>query len=81
MKCDDDTKGQKNYSQRFLQPILKQRSQPATPHSISRKFDSSNLQNLMTSPNHPDMNSQMLTELDTSDEEIPGCVDDPFDLP
>ena len=23
----------------------------------------------------------MLTELDTSDEEIPECVDDPYDLP
>ena len=27
------------------------------------------------------MNSQLLTELDTSDEEIPECVDDLYDLP
>ena len=44
-------------------------------------FDSSNLLNLITLPNDPGMNSQMLTKLDTSDEEIPECVDDPYDLP
>ena len=44
-------------------------------------FDSSNLLNLITSPNSPGMNSQLLTELDTSDEEIPECVDDLYDLP
>ena len=44
-------------------------------------FDSSNLLNLITSRNDRGMNSQMLTELDTSDEEIPECIDDPFDLP
>ena len=27
------------------------------------------------------MNPQMLTDLDTSDEEIPECDDDPYDLP
>ena len=27
------------------------------------------------------MNSQLFTELDTSDEEIPECVDDPYGLP
>ena len=48
---------------------------------FGRNFDSSNLLNLITSPNDPGMNSQMLTELDTSDEEIPECVDDPYDLP
>ena len=48
---------------------------------FGRNFDSSNLLNLITSPNYPGMNSQMLTELDTSDEKIPECVDDPYDLP
>ena len=48
---------------------------------FGRNFDSSNLLNLITSTNDPGMNSQMLTELDTSDEKIPECVDDPYDLP
>ena len=47
---------------------------------FGRNFDSSNLLNLITSPNDPGMNSRLLTELDTPDEEIPECVDDPYDL-
>ena len=34
-------------------------------------FDSSNLLNLMTSPNDPAMDSHMSTEFDTSEEELP----------
>ena len=48
---------------------------------VWKKLDSFNLLNRITSPNKPGMISQMLTELDTSDEEIPECVDDPQDLP
>ena len=48
---------------------------------FGRNFDSSNLLNLITSPNDPGINSQMLTELESSDEELPECVDDPYDLP
>ena len=48
---------------------------------VWKKIDSFNLLNLITSLNHPGMNSQMLNKLDTSDEEIPRCVDDPYDLP
>ena len=48
---------------------------------LGRNFNSSNLLNLATSPNNPDMKLQMLNEFDTSDEEIPRCVDDPYDLP
>ena len=48
---------------------------------FGRNFYSSNLLNHATSPNNPDMKLQMLIEFDTSDEEIPRCVDDPYDLP
>ena len=35
MKCDFDTKWPENYSKPFLQPVLKQRSQPATHYFVS----------------------------------------------
>ena len=47
---------------------------------FGRNFDSSNLLNLITSPNDPGMNSQMLTEFDTSDEELPKS-NDPYQVP
>ena len=48
---------------------------------FGRNFDSSNLLNLITFPNDPGINSQMLTELESSYEELPECVDDHYDLP
>ena len=48
---------------------------------FKRDIGYSNLLNLITSPNDPGINSQMLTELESSDEELPECVDDPYDLP
>ena len=47
---------------------------------FGRNFDSSNPLDLITSPNDTGMNSQLLTELDTSDDEIPESVDDPHPL-
>ena len=81
MKCDGDTEK--------LQPAVlaantqTKKSTSYTPFyfMFGRNFDSSNLLNFITSPNDPGMNSQLLTELDTSEEEIPECVDDPYNLP
>ena len=80
MKCVGDTEWTEK-----LQPAVPavntqtKKSTSYTPFYLmfGRNFDSSNLLNLITSPNYADMNSQMLTELDISDEEIPECVDDP----
>ena len=59
------------------------RSTSYTPFYLmfGRNFYSSNLLNHASSPNNPDMKLQMLIEFDTSDEEIPRCVDDPYNLP
>ena len=84
MKCDGDTK----WSEK-LQPVViaantqTKESTSYTPFYLMFEinFDSSNLLNLITSPNDPGINSQMLTELESSDEELPECVDDPYDLP
>ena len=48
---------------------------------FGRNFDSSNLLNLITSSNDHGINSKILTELESSDKELPECVDDPYDLP
>ena len=84
MKCDGDTEWTEK-----LQPAViaantqTKKSTSYTPFYLmfGRNFDSSNLLNLITSPNDPGINSQMLTELESSDEELPECVDDPYDLP
>ena len=84
MKCDGDTEWTEK-----LQPAViaantqTKKSTSYTPFYLmfGRNFDSSNLLNLITSPNNPGINSQMLTELESSDEELPECVDDPYDLP
>ena len=83
MKCDGDTE----WTEKLQPAVLAANTQTKKSTSYTpcylmfgRNFDSSNLLNLITSPNDPCMNSQMLTELDTSDEEIPECVDDPYDL-
>ena len=84
MKCDGDTEWtEKLQPAVFAANTQSKKSTSYTPFYLmfGRNFDSSNLLNLITSPNDPGMNSQMLTELDTSDEEIPECVDDPYDLP
>ena len=84
MKCDGDTEWTEKLQPAVLaanNQIKKSTSYTSFYLIIGRNFDSSNLLNLITSPNDPGMNSQMLTELDTSDEEIPECVDDPYDLP
>ena len=47
---------------------------------FGKKFDSSNLLNLITSPTDPGMNSHMLTEFETSDEELP-VSNDPYEVP
>ena len=44
-----------------------------------RNFDPSNLLNHITSPNDPGMNSHMLTEFDSSDEELPES-NDPYEI-
>ena len=74
MKCDIDTKGTDK-----LQPAIlvantqTKKSTSYTPFNLmfGRNFDSYNLLNLLTSPNDPGMNSHMLTEFETSDEELP----------
>ena len=84
MKCDGDTEWTEK-----LQPAViaantqTKKSTSYTPFYLmfGRNFDSSNLLNLITSPNDPGINSQMLTELESSDEELPECVDNPYDLP
>ena len=84
MKCDGDTEWTEKLQPAVLAANTQtKKSTSYTPFYLmfGRNFDSSNLLNLITSPNDPGMNSQMLTELDTSDEEIPECVDDPYDLP
>ena len=84
MKCDSDTEWTEKLQPAVLAANTQtKKSTSYTPFYLmfGRNFDSSNLLNLITSPNDPGMNSQMLTELDTSDEEIPECVDDPYDLP
>ena len=84
MKCD----GYTEWTEKLHPAVLAANTQTEKSTSykpfylmFGRNFDSSNLLNLIASPNDPGMNSQMLTELDTSDEEIPECVDDPYDLP
>ena len=47
---------------------------------LGRNIDSSNLLKLITSPNDAGMNSHMLTEFDTSDEELPDS-NDPYEVP
>ena len=84
MKCDGDTEWTEK-----LQPAViaantqTKKSTSYTPFNLmfGRNFDSSNILNLITSPNDPGINSQMLTELESNDEELPECVDDPYDLP
>ena len=84
MKCDGDTEWTEK-----LQPAViaantqTKKSTSYTPFYLvfGRNFDSSNLLNLITSPNDPGINSQMLTELESSDEELPECVDHQCDLP
>ena len=74
MKCDGDTEWTEK-----LQPAViasntqTKKSTRYTPFCLKfgRNFDSSNLLNLITSPNDPVINSQMLTELESSDEELP----------
>ena len=83
MKCDGDTEWTEKLQPSVLAANTQtKKSTSYTPFYLmfGRNFDSSNLLNLITSPNDPGMNSQLLTELDTSDEEIPECVDDPYDL-
>ena len=84
MKCDGDTEWTEKLQPAVLAANTQtKKSTSYTPFYLmfGRNFDSSDLLNLITSPNDPGMNSKMLTELDTSDEEIPECVDDPYDLP
>ena len=84
MKCDGDTEWTEKLQPAVLAANTQtKKSTSYTPFYLmfGRNFDSSSLLNFINSPNDPGMNSQMLTELDTSDEEIPECVDDPYDLP
>ena len=83
MKCDGDTEWTEKLQPAVLAANTQtKKSTSYTPFYLmfGRNFDSSNLLNLITSPNDPGMNSQMLTEIDTSDEEIPEC-DPKNDLP
>ena len=72
MKCDGDTE----WTEKLQPAVLAANTQTTKSTSYTpfylifgRNFDSSNILNLITSPNGPGMNSQLLTELDTSDEE------------
>ena len=83
MKCDGDTEWTEKLQPAVLAANTQtKKSTSYTPFYLmfGRNFDSSNLMNHITSPNDPCMNSQWLTELYTYDEEIPECVDDPYDL-
>ena len=76
MKCDGDTEWTEKLQPAVLAAnIQTKKSTSYTPFYLMfrRNFDSSDLLNLITSPNDSDMNLQMLTELDTSDEEIRMC--------
>ena len=81
MKCEGDTGCEKLQSAVLAANTQANKSTSYTPFYLMfrRNFDSSNHLNIITSPNYPDKNSQMLTELDTSDKEIPEYVDDPYD--
>ena len=71
MKCDGDTEWTEK-----LQPALlaastqTKKSTSYTPFYLmfGRNFDSSNLLNLITSPNDPDTSTHMMSELDSSDD-------------
>ena len=74
MKCDGDTE----WTDKLQPAVLAANTQTKKLTSyisfylmFGRNFDSSNLLNLITSPTDPGMNSHMLTEFDTSDEELP----------
>ena len=78
MKCDGDTEWTNKLHPSVLAASTQtKKSTSYTPFfpMFGRNFDSSNLLNLIISPNDPGMNSYMLTELDTSDEELPESND------
>ena len=77
--------GQISYSQPFLQPIPKQRSQPATLHftlCLEEILIHSNLLNLITSPtDFPEWTRTSSAEFETSDEELPESNDPYVEVP
>ena len=78
MKCDGDTEWIEKLQPAVLAAsTLTKKSTSYTSFYLmfGRNLNSSNLLNILTSPNAPAMNSQMLTKLDTSDEEIPEHVE------
>ena len=84
MKCDGDTEWTEK-----LQPALlaantqTKKSTSYTPFCLmfGRNFDSSNLLNLITSPNNPGTSTHMMSELDSSDDEFPETIEGPYELP
>ena len=83
MKCDGDTEWTDKLQPAVLAANTQtKKSTSYTPFYLmfGRNFDSSNLLNLITSPTDPGMNSHILTEFETSDEELPES-NDPYEVP
>ena len=83
MKCDGDTEWTDKLQPAVLAANTQtKKSTSYTPFYLmfGRNFDSSNLLNLITSPTDPGMNSHMLTEFETSDEELQ-VSNDPYEVP